>query len=586
MTSGVIIGALATLVLIMVVINARLSRRWREDPARVADARKRIESEVTARFARQAESESERLAGEREQERIELGQERARIVAERAQERQERDQERQQLAQERARSASERDQERLRLSEERARIAVERAEIAAEAARRQDNVARAQAREEAITARDGALRAREDSLERKLTTLDQRDTRMREREEALEARARASDAREHGLAEREAEAQAKLQAISALTTEQARDEIFAKLERTLAAELGERIARHEREVASRGKELAIEVVSRAIQRYAAEHTAETTTAKVRLADEELKGRIIGKEGRNIKAFEQATGVDIILDEGQPVITVSCFDPVRREIARRTLELLLDDGRIHPARIEEVLARVTQDLDRELVRLGEEAAFAVEVSGLHPQLIKLLGKLHFRTSYGQNVLKHTQEVAFLCGAMAADLGLDPRMGRRCGLLHDIGKAIDHEQEGSHPQLGYEALKRYGESEVVANAALAHHEGHQVLSAYTVLAAAADAISAARPGARSESSERYLKRLQQLEDIACAFHGVHKAYAIQAGREIRVIINGHTLGDHELAKVAHDIARKIENEVQYPGEVKVTLIREVRQIAVAR
>jgi ribonuclease Y len=251
-----------------------------------------------------------------------------------------------------------------------------------------------------------------------------------------------------------------------------------------------------------------------------------------------------------------------------------------------LIILLDDGRIHPARIEEVLLKVQQEMDRELFKLGEEAAYTVEVSGLHPQLIKLLGKLHFRTSYGQNVLKHTQEVAFLCGAMAADLGLDAKLGRRCGLMHDIGKAIDHEQEGSHPQLGYDALKRYNESEIVANAALAHHEGHAPISAYTVLAAAADAISAARPGARSHNTENYLKRLAQMELIACSRPGVQKAYAIQAGRELRVIINGHTVPDGEMAKAARDIARQIEEQCSYPGEVKVTLIREMRQIAMAR
>jgi ribonuclease Y len=469
----------------------------------------------------------------------------------------------------------------------------ERAEVAEADARSDKRDAKLAAREEAVGKRDEtvaertkALAAREESLDRKLESLDQRDSRLRSKEEQGERAAKELTARAEAAAERERSIDARLAEVAGLTRDQARAELLAKLDGELTAEQSERIVRREKELTARAKELGVEIVSRAIQRYAAEHTAETTTAKIKLADEELKGRVIGKEGRNIKAFEQATGVDIILEEGQPVITVSCFDPVRREIARRALEVLLEDGRIHPARIEEVMTRVQQDMDRELFRLGEDAAFAVEVSGLHPQLIKLLGKLHFRTSYGQNVLKHTQEVSFLCGAMASDLGLDPKLGRRCGLLHDIGKAIDHEQEGSHPQLGYEALKRYGESEIVANAALAHHEGFEVLSAYTVLAAAADAISAARPGARSESSERYLKRLQSLEDIAVSFKGVHKAYAIQAGRELRVIVNGHHLGDAELPKVARDIARRIENEVQFPGEVKVTVIRETRQIAVAR
>ncbi|MBA2479149.1 MAG: ribonuclease Y [Planctomycetes bacterium] len=472
------------------------------------------------------------------------------------------------------------------VSSDRESLARDRTELGENEQRVERREAKATAREQAIAVREEALAAREASIDRKLESLDQRDSRLRAREETAERRDRELASRSQALDGRHGELDARLQEIAGLTRDQARAEVMATLDASLVAEQSERIARHEKEVSARAKELGIEIVGRAIQRYAAEHTAETTTAKIKLPDEEFKGRIIGKEGRNIKAFEQATGVDIIIEDGVPVITVSCFDPVRREIAKRTLEELLEDGRIHPARIEEVLIKVQQEMDRELFKLGEDAAFTVEVSGLHPQLVKLLGKLHFRTSYGQNVLKHTQEVSYLCGAMAADMGLDPKLGRRCGLLHDIGKAIDHEQEGSHPELGYEALKRYGESEVVANAALAHHEGHEVISVYTVLAAAADAISAARPGARSENSERYVKRLQQLEDIACSFRGVQKAYAIQAGRELRVIISGHTLGDHELPKVARDIARRIEDEVQFPGEVKVTLIRETRMIAVAR
>jgi ribonuclease Y len=469
---------------------------------------------------------------------------------------------------------------------ERAVLARDQQMVADERERLHQSEQRLAKREQAVAGREATLQVRDASLDRKLLHLDQRDARLREREQEIALSLADCERRQgHLVSERSAVA-TRLAEVATMTAEQAKAELLATLDQELISEQSECIARREKELTARSKELAVEIVSRAIQRYAAEHTAETTTAKVKLADEELKGRIIGKEGRNIKAFEQATGVDIILEDGQPVITVSCFDPVRREIARRTLEILVDDGRIHPARIEEVLTKVQLELDRELVRYGEDAAFAVEVSGLHPQLIRLLGKLHFRTSYGQNVLKHTQEVAFLCGAMASDLGLDPKLGRRCGLLHDIGKAIDHEQEGSHPQLGYEALKRCGESEIVANAALAHHEGHQPISAYTVLAAAADAISAARPGARSESSERYIKRLQQLEDIACSFKGVQKAYAIQAGRELRVIINAHTLADQEMAKVARDIARAIEHDVQFPGEVKVTLIRETRQIAVAR
>ncbi|MBA3686460.1 MAG: ribonuclease Y [Planctomycetes bacterium] len=441
-------------------------------------------------------------------------------------------------------------------------------------------------REAKLSTREETLSDHEANLDRKMDALDRRDIKLRELEGSVEKRLLALDARTAQLAHQAQQVEENLAAISGFSREEAREELLRRLDATLVEEQSKRIARHEKDYSARAKELGIEIIGRAIQRYAAEHTAESAATKVKIADEELKGRIIGKDGRNIKAFEQATGVDLIIDETPGVITISCFSGLRREIARRCLEALLEDGRIHPARIEEALLKVQQEVDREVVKLGEDAAYACDVSGLHPQLIKLLGKLHWRTSYGQNVLKHTQEVAFLCGAMAGDLGLDPKLGRRCGLLHDIGKAIDHEQEGSHPQLGFEALKRWGENEIVANAALAHHEGHEVLSAYTTLAAAADAISAARPGARSENVERYIKRLEQLEDIACSFKGISKAYAIQAGRELRVIVNGHALQDVELAKLARDIARRIEDEVAYPGEVKVTLIREMRQVAVAR
>ena len=434
-------------------------------------------------------------------------------------------------------------------------------------------------REKALGDRERSFSDREKGVERAIAAAETRESKAKGKEETL-------DQRIASLAAAEQIAAAKLSEIAKLTPEAAREQLLTSLDAELANEQSQRIARAEKDYTARAKELGIEVVSRAIQRYAAEHTADSTFSKVKLPDEEAKGRIIGKEGRNIKAFELATGVDVIIDETPDAVTISCFDPVRREMARRTLEALLADGRIQPARIEEVLAKVQSEMDRELMKRGEDAAYTCEVSGLHPQLLKLLGKLHFRTSYGQNVLKHTEEVAFLCGAMAADLGLDAKLGRRCGLLHDIGKAIDHEQEGSHPELGYQALKRYNESEVVANAALAHHEGHAVLSAYTTLAAAADAISAARPGARSQNTENYLKRLTQLETIACGHPGVQKAYAIQAGRELRVLVNGHTVPDGDMPKIARDIAKTISDQVAFPGEVRVTLIREMRQTAIAR
>ena len=479
------------------------------------------------------------------------------------------------------------------LSAERNRLASDQRRLAAELEAAAEVEARAARREAAVKARDGELAtrergiaAREDSLDRKLSVLDERDSKLREREADGERERTRLRERETAVAAGESRIAEELSRVAGLTAEDAKAELLAKLDAALATEQSARITAKEKVFHERAKDLGIEIVARAVQRYAAEHTAETTSARIQLPSEEYKGRIIGKEGRNIKAFETAAGVDVIIDEAPDTIHISCFDPVRREVAVRTLKRLIEDGRIQPARIEEELAKVRGEMDRELIRLGEEGAYHCEVSGLHPQLIKLLGKLHFRTSYGQNVLVHTQEVAFLCGAMAADLGLDPRLGRRCGLLHDIGKAIDHEQEGSHPQLGYEALKRFGESETVANAALAHHEGHDPLTPYTILAAAADAISAARPGARRANMEQYLKRLAQLEDIAVKFPGVQKAYAIQAGRELRVIVNQHTVPDGEMAKMGRDITRAIADQVAFPGEVKVTLIRETRHVAVAR
>ena len=440
--------------------------------------------------------------------------------------------------------------------------------------------------EETLGQREDSLSERDHKLEERFKKIEHRSASLAEREEAIDQQQEALKAEREQLQEAQSAVADRLAEIAGLSREEAQQRLLESLDAELQEEQGRLISKRVKDAEDNAKVKARELVSRAIQRYAAEHTAETTTAKVIIPDEEMKGRIIGKEGRNIRAFSQASGVDVIIDDAPGQITLSCFDPVRREIARRALVDLIEDGRIHPARIEDVIARVQQEMEQDVLQYGEDAAFTCEVSGLHPQLLKLLGKLQFRTSYGQNVLKHSQEVSFLCGAMAADLGLDPRLGRRCGLLHDIGKAIDHEQEGSHPELGFEALNRYNENDIVANAALAHHEGHEVLSVYTTLAAAADAISAARPGARRENVERYIKRLEQIEDIACDFKGVMKAYAIQAGREVRVLVDGHKLTDDALPKLSRSIARRIEDEVAFPGEVRVTTIREIRQTAVAR
>ncbi len=459
-------------------------------------------------------------------------------------------------------------------------------ELGQEKARLEKLSKKASDTEERLSKREAKFSRREQSLDSKLDNVDRKEAKLAKREEEHEKLLASLKDKEAALEKRTSEFDEALANVAKLSMDDAKQELFKRLDEQLAEEQGKIISQRSKETEEKAKEMANEVVGRAIQRYAAEHTAETTTAKVKLENEEMKGRIIGKEGRNIRSFQEISGVDVIIDDTPNTITISCFDGVRREVARRALEQLMEDGRIQPARIEEVIQNTQQEMDREVLKRGEDAAYNCDISGLHPQILKLLGKLQFRTSYGQNVLKHTQEVAYLSGAIAADLGLDPRLGRRCGLLHDIGKAIDHEQEGSHPELGFEALNRYGENEIVANAALAHHEGHDVLTLYTTITAAADAISAARPGARRENVERYIKRLQQLEDIACSFKGVMKSYAIQAGRELRVIVNSSQLEDNAMNKIARDIARRVEDEVAYPGEVKVTLIRETRTAAVAR
>jgi ribonuclease Y len=300
----------------------------------------------------------------------------------------------------------------------------------------------------------------------------------------------------------------------------------------------------------------------------------------------MKGRVIGREGRNIRAFEKATGVDVIVDDTPGVVVVSGFDSVRREIARRSMAKLVLDGRIHPARIEEVVTQTTKEVESVMAEAGKQAALDADVHGLNPKLLSLLGRLKFRTSYGQNVLQHSLEVAYLAATIAGELGLDPKLAKRCGLLHDIGKAVDHEFEGSHPQAGADLIRRFREPPEVLNAVLAHHEGEEVTSVYTVIVAAADAVSASRPGARRETLEKYIKRLERLEEIANSFTGVDKAYAIQAGREVRVIVDSKKVGDQEAAKICRDVAKQVEAELNYPGEVKVTLLRETRVVEYAR
>jgi ribonuclease Y len=377
-----------------------------------------------------------------------------------------------------------------------------------------------------------------------------------------------------------------LQRLSGLSKEEASQRLLTLLESELEQEIGNKILKHERRLSELADQKAQEILLTAMQRYAAAHTADSTTSTVDIPNDDMKGRIIGREGRNIRAFEKATGIDVIIDDTPGVVIVSGFDPVRREVARLSLNKLIADGRIHPSRIEEIVQQTEKELEQLIRRKGEEAADEVNVRGLHERIIYMLGRLHFRTSYSQNVLRHSVEVAFLSGMLAEMIGMKPDLARRCGLLHDIGKAADHELEGGHPKIGADLLKRHGENEIVVHAALGHHDQLTTDYPYTLLVATADACSASRPGARRESLERYIKRMEELESIARGFEGVEQAFAIQAGRELRVIASARDTDDAKAAKVCRDIARAFEQQLTYPGEIKVTVVRESRFVEVAR
>lgn len=377
-----------------------------------------------------------------------------------------------------------------------------------------------------------------------------------------------------------------LERISGLSQEDAKNQLLSSLEAELDVEKSKRILEYEQMIKDQSDVLAREVITTAIQRCAADHTAETTVSVVSLPNDEMKGRIIGREGRNIRSIEQITGVELIIDDTPEAITVSSFDPVRREIARLTLEKLIQDGRIHPTRIEEMYEKSKREVEQTIKTEGEKAVVSANCGSIHPELVKLLGKLKYRTSYGQSVLKHSLEVSYIAGLMAAELGADEKLARRAGLLHDIGKALDHEMEGSHIALGVEYARKYKESEAVVHAIQAHHGDVECKTVVAALVQAADAVSAARPGARRENIENYIKRLQQLEDISMSFDGVEKAYAIQAGREVRVMVKPEVVSDKRMPLIAHEIAKKIEEEMEYPGQIKVNIIRESRTSDIAK
>jgi ribonucrease Y len=438
-----------------------------------------------------------------------------------------------------------------------------------------------------------AVREKERALSKKEQLLDERDTSHEKRQRMLAEVESAVVKRQDAVRAKEEELVALLEQQRAALTRTAQmtvDEARAALLETVRADVAEEetrlIAKSEERIKATVDERSRDILSTAIQRVAAEHATEITVSVIDLPNEEVKGRIIGREGRNIRAFEKASGVDVVVDDTPGVIVVSAFDGVRRETARRAMLKLIKDGRIHPSRIEEVVKETQAEMEADLNETGKKAVLDTNVGQMHPKLIHLLGRLKYRTSYGQNVLQHSIEAGELCAAIASELGLKPRVAKRCGLLHDIGKAIDHEVEGGHPAIGADIARRCGEDPVVVNAIAAHHEDVRMETSYAVLTAAADAISAARPGARRDTLERYVQRLQKLEEIACRYEGVDHAYAIQAGREIRVMVNPTKIGDRTSQRLAREIAKSIENELTYPGEVKVTLVRETRVTDYAR
>lgn len=426
---------------------------------------------------------------------------------------------------------------------------------------------------------------REENLEKKLNLLDQKDHKLNKKKKEIERREQAIDELETKFRAIIAEQQKKLEQISGLTAEEAREILIASMEEQARKDGALRVKRIIEETRETADKKSKEIIVSSIQRCASEHVVESTVTVVDLPSEEMKGRIIGREGRNIRALETATGIDLIIDDTPEAVILSGFDPIRREVAAITLKRLITDGRIHPARIEEVVKKVNEEMAKSIKEIGEQTIFELGLANVHPELVNLLGRLKYRTSYAQNVLQHSKEVAFLAAMMADSLGINRMIARRAGLLHDIGKAVDHEFEGTHAQIGGELAKRYGEGQEIVDAIMTHHD-EEPKTLEAVLIQAADALSAARPGARREILETYIKRLEKLESIADAFKGVQKAYAIQAGREIRIIVEPSEVNDSEMCLLSREIAEKIEQELEYPGEIKVTAIRETRTVDYAK
>jgi ribonuclease Y len=427
---------------------------------------------------------------------------------------------------------------------------------------------------------------KEEAIDRKSESLDRKENDHSEKEKGLAVREEELKGRETAYQHLLDEEIQKLERISGMTSDQAKKYLMETMKNDARIEGAKYIKKIEEDTLSMADKKSKEIISTAIQRCASEFVAEATVSVVTLPNEEMKGRIIGREGRNIRALESATGVDLIIDDTPEAVILSAFDPIRRQVAKISLERLISDGRIHPARIEEVVEKVQKELEQNIKEAGEQATFDLGVHNVHPEEIKLLGRLKYRTSYGQNTLAHSIEVAHLCGLMASELGINVKMAKRAGLLHDIGKAIDHETEGSHAAIGAEIARRYQEPKEVINAIFSHHEEEPPQCIEAVLVAAADALSAARPGARREVLEAYVKRMEALEDIATSFPGIQKAYAIQAGREVRIVVHEAQVSDADLVFLSRDIARKIETELAYPGQIKVMVIRETRAVDYAK
>jgi ribonuclease Y len=458
---------------------------------------------------------------------------------------------------------------------------------------REELLKRREELEESLNAIKDKLHQRERGLDKREGSLDDRDEEFQKREKMVESqqtklssRAKAMEVKDKELDRVLEREQDQLYKISEMKPEQAKELLLERLDRTLKDETGGLIIKYEAQLKERQEELAREILGMAIQRISSAQTSEMTVSTVDIPNDEMKGRIIGREGRNIRAFEKFAGVDVIVDDTPGVVVVSAFDKVRREVARLALLKLIEDGRIHPTRIEEVVAETNKEMDAHIKKMGQEACLEANVAGLNEKLVYLMGRMHFRTSYSQNVLRHSIEVSHITMLLAEQMGLDSDLGRRCGFLHDIGKAADHEMEGGHPAVGAELLKRYGEGEEVVHAAAGHHDDIRPEFIYTVLVAAADAASASRPGARRENLDRYVKRLEELEALACGFPGVDQAFAVQAGREIRIIVNSREINDRGAAKLTKEVAKAIEENLTYPGEVKVVVLRETKAVEYAR